>query len=69
LFSEKIVVKEFLDGLTGASQKFFVRSGRADGGNSSTGSGAATLQGYILPQPRDALQVTSVYYKWMSEGK
>jgi hypothetical protein len=55
LFSEKIIVQEFLDGLTGASQKFFVQNQGSD-----TVSGA---------QPRDALQVTSVYHKWLSDWR
>jgi hypothetical protein len=55
LFSEKIIVQEFLDGLTGASQKFFVQNQGID-----TASGA---------QPRDALQVTSVYHKWLSDWR
>jgi hypothetical protein len=67
LFSEKIIIQEFLDGLTGASQKFFVRS-RGDAGDNDDSS-AATQHAPLVPQPRDALQVTSVYHKWMSERR
>jgi hypothetical protein len=61
LFSEKLIVQELLDGLTGASQRFAA----APATTTSAGHDATTRP----LQPRDVVQVTSVYHKWMSERK
>jgi hypothetical protein len=60
LFSEKLIVQELLDGLTGASQRFAAAPATTSAEQDGT---TRTLQ------PRDVVQVTSVYHKWMSERK
>jgi hypothetical protein len=61
LFSEKLIVQELLDGLTGASQKFAPSAKTTAAVNDEATTGPL--------QPRDVVQVTSVYHKWMSERK
>ena len=61
LFSEKLIVQELLDGLTGASHKFAPAAKPTSAANDEATTGPL--------QPRDVVQVTSVYHKWMSERK
>lgn len=57
LFSAKLIVQEFLGGLTGASQRFAA----------ATTTSARNDNTPRPLQPRDVVLVTSVYHKWMSE--
>jgi len=54
-FAEKRVVSEFLDGLTGKSLQFAAPASR-----SSTNAQV---------QPREVVEVTSVYHKWITERR